>query len=631
MSTLDNQGGGYRAILLFLFVFLVAGIATASASELSIVDSISSTADLEGARDVFVLGDYAYVASSISYSLTVVDVSNPSSISIVDSISSTADLLSANGVFVLGDYAYVASYFSDSLTVVDVSSFIVNNFTINSIDSYDNTYLSNFSADVTYEGETISYDSEDESIITDINGTGFANVTLYKDDYFNNTYENWNVSEPLEANLTPYTAIYAEFIGNDSTIEDFTVTLDGEEYESSGNVSYIPLFNETSNVTLNASGYALDTQELTADPYLQNYTFELYIQNSFNITFFNESTNSILDNSTIDIEFISDSTAFNVSTTNGTYYVDLLTPDSYTIKYNIEGSEVIRDYFTTLNPQSFQELDLYLIDEDISAYYVPEAVDSSSNACQANTISLLRYYVTPNDYKVVEMTRTNSQGQGVLRVKPNNVDYKLLFDGSCGTFTSAPTRIIDTTNTYTITGGQSVLESVQAISDASTSLTYNNATETFVYTWTSTSNVITEGCLEVVKRKNGVRNNFATTCSYGNTGSVFVTINDTNQSTFFASGRLYTGTEFSDETTNNLEISFLGGFFELQNYSPFIALIAFIAIMLFVGVSATSLVIGAVASLAILSTFQLVNIGAGTLITFFVIGGAILYRIAGRT
>lgn len=590
-----------------------------------------------------------------------------------------------------------------------------NNFIITAQDSYTGSSLFNFSAII----NTTTYTTTNGTIKTDIldNSTSLYNIIISSTEsggYFNRTYNDYNVSSNLQANVhqaeisftannrvsgdsvTDYTAtapnsqsntgtnpslnvttgeltytfnktsyydstttanLSALETGNASfTVYDHalnvTVSASGSASESNFTIDVVSLnhiFSETLsttdgwirfnltdgsyNVTLNDSNYELQTVtiNLNSTTNLTNYDFVARTARAFNITFFNETTNDILDNSTINMEFISDSNSFNATTSNGTYYVDLLTPDSYTIKYSIVGSEVIRDYFTTLTPQSFQELDLYLIDEDISAYYVTVAVDSSGNACQQNTISLLRYYVTPNEYKVVEMTRTNSQGQGVLRVKPNNVDYKLLFDGSCGTFTSAPTRLIDTTNTYTITGGQTVLESVSAISGASTGLTYNNVTETFVYTWTSDSNVITQGCLEVFQRKSGVRSNFDTKCSSGNTGSVFVTINDTNQTTYFASGRLYTSTAFSDETTNNLEISFLTGFFELGNYAPFIALLAFIAIVLFVGVNAVSLVIGAVASLAILSTFALVNIGTGTLLTFIAIGIAILYRIAGRT
>ena len=751
---------------LLLIVGLLVGLSSVSASELSITDSITST-DLDRPQSVFVLGDYAYVASDVADSLTVIDISDPASISITDSITST-DLYSAAGVFVLGDYAYVASGGADSLTVIDISDpasisitdsitstdlegaqsvFVLGdyayvasavaksltvidasyytpttNFSITGVDSYTTGALTNFSALI----NGINYSTTNGTIITSIldNSTNLFNVTVSSTEsggYFTRTYNDYNVSSALQADLhqaeisfiannrvTGTSAIEAYSFTVDSLTQSITQTLlggltkmkvnaDNNTYNFSFSGNYYPLstnivttalsnttqtiesydhklnvtvsvasggatennftidlqslnysysetlsttngfmlFNLTPgtyNLTLNDSVHELQTETVVLNDSVNftSYDFDARTARTFDIEFFNETTNQLLSGSDITAEFISDSNSFNVSTINGTLFLDLLTPDAYTIKYRIDGSEVVRDFFVTLNEQSYQEIDLYLIDEEISSYYVAVVVDASNNACQQNTVSLLRYYVSENQYKVVEMSRSNSQGQAVFRVKPNNVDYKFLFDGSCGTFTSAPTRLIDSTNSYTITGGQELLESLYAITGASTSLTYVNGTETFAYTWTSDSNIITQGCLTVLQRKNGVRTVFGTDCATGNTGTASVTINDTNQTTYFASGKLFTSTTFSDGNTNELEVSFVSGFFDDAQYAPFVALIIFVAVVLALGSSASGLVIGSVVSLIGLSFFSFISVTSGTIFSFITIGVAILYLARGR-
>jgi hypothetical protein len=89
----------------------------------SVVGSIvGDETNLNGAFSVAVSGDYAYVASQVSDSLSVVDISIPTSPNIVGSVSDSTVLNGASGVAVSGNYAYVASYLSDSLAVVDIST-----------------------------------------------------------------------------------------------------------------------------------------------------------------------------------------------------------------------------------------------------------------------------------------------------------------------------------------------------------------------------------------------------------------------------------------------------------------------------------------------------------------------------
>jgi hypothetical protein len=95
--------------------------------------SYSSSTYLNGAKGIFVSGSYAYVASNVGDSLTIIDVSDPSNPSYVDDYTNIPRLGNANSVYVSGKYAYVTSADVDGFSVFDVS------------DPSDIVYVSNYS------------------------------------------------------------------------------------------------------------------------------------------------------------------------------------------------------------------------------------------------------------------------------------------------------------------------------------------------------------------------------------------------------------------------------------------------------------------------------------------------------
>ena len=80
---------------------------------------------LNGAKSVYITGKYAYVASVISDSLTIIDISdpnNPTETGVIVNGSGATALNGAISVYVSGKYAYVASSVSDSLSIIDISN-----------------------------------------------------------------------------------------------------------------------------------------------------------------------------------------------------------------------------------------------------------------------------------------------------------------------------------------------------------------------------------------------------------------------------------------------------------------------------------------------------------------------------
>jgi hypothetical protein len=85
---------------------------------------VDSGAKLDNPQSVFVSGDYAYVVSTDSNSLEIIDISNPLLLVHKSSVVSGVDgieMFNPKSVFVSGNYAYVVSY-SNALEIVDVSN-----------------------------------------------------------------------------------------------------------------------------------------------------------------------------------------------------------------------------------------------------------------------------------------------------------------------------------------------------------------------------------------------------------------------------------------------------------------------------------------------------------------------------
>ncbi len=86
----------------------------------TIVGSVSSSI-LDGINSVHVSGKYAYVVSSISDSLRIIDISDPSSPTIAGSFVDTTNLNTPSDVYVSGKYAYVVAQTDNSLRIIDIS------------------------------------------------------------------------------------------------------------------------------------------------------------------------------------------------------------------------------------------------------------------------------------------------------------------------------------------------------------------------------------------------------------------------------------------------------------------------------------------------------------------------------
>lgn len=386
------------------------------------------------------------------------------------------------------------------------------------------------------------------SVKIDVAGNYSKNVTCVIATGLQTTYCN---ATGIYDNLF---TIGAKF--NNAGISNFTVTVEnstlgGRLYQqntTNGSIVFPLIQGYGYYFLMNSSAYSLANNTLRANATTNLYNFSLLSYNTFELTFYNESTGNKLNATNITVQLISNQYSNNYTTENGTLSVNALVPEEYTIRYWRE-ADVPREYYVTLTNQSYQNISLFIVDSGISQLYLPIVYNQYSRPLGGARIQLLRAYINPDNtlsYKVVEMTTTDTNGQGVLRVVPNIINYKLLISHQGTTFTTDPTKFTASTNAYTLSDAQSVLTSLTALPYVYTNVTYITGTQTFVFTWVDNRNIVESGCLIVTKKNNTGFHQVYSSCSDGSSGSIPYTVTDTgNFTSYSALGQLNTNTEFS--------------------------------------------------------------------------------------
>lgn len=399
-----------------------------------------------------------------------------------------------------------------------------------------------------------------------------------------------------------------------------------------GNVTFQTLQGYNYLFSVNGTALELGNATLRANASTNLYNFTLRTANTFNFTVYNESTNTLITEN-VTLQIISGDFAQNYTFTGGNITIPLLTPGEYTITYWVD-QDVPRNYFYVLTSQSYNHVKLYIIDEAISNLYLPIIINGNTVPVANVTVQLLRDYIisgSTHAYSIVEMARTDTNGQAVLRVVPNIVDYKLIITDGSNTLATTPTKFTANTNTYTFSTEGNPTTSLVGYENIAKSLTFDNSTLTYTFTWSDTQNIVSSGCLKVTKFKNGVQTTPLNGCVAGSSGSITHTINDTNGTSYVATATMLTSTTFSTLSAGSLSADFVTTFasFGLVGF-----LIVFIIFLTFVFVGGESGIAGALVSgfLAILIAGAFGFIASSwtaVIVPAAIIIGIIIYKLRG--
>lgn len=382
---------------------------------------------------------------------------------------------------------------------------------------------------------------------------------------------------PTEFNVT------AENVLTSASIDNFTITYSSLNNSHSGTFStttasivFGVINGDTYNVTIDAEDFSLfNNFILKLVSGNTNHTFSLYTTNSIYFYFRYEHNESLIDQA-LEVEIIGDTYSYNHTVNNGTLYIDLISPDSYTIRTNSDGY-LENFYYLNLASRSYNEVTIYLA-PNTSSTIRGVVIDEVNNFLEGAIIRVLKYYSDDNSYKVVGMGKTNFEGETDLIVQKESEYYKFMIYYPAGTLkktTNAMYIYEDTEQlTFQLVLGSPVAGDYLSAFFADYSFIFNDNTNNFRFTFSDVDGLSSQYCIEVYKVNALSALLLNTSCLTSSSGTILIGITPVNGSNYLA--KAYAYYDNSPYFLDSVSVSF-----SLSNTNPlWLFLVIFLTIAL---------------------------------------------------
>lgn len=309
-----------------------------------------------------------------------------------------------------------------------------------------------------------------------------------------------NVSGFYSSNVTLDTSFA---VGGGSTACNYTIT--GITYPSfyelvTSNVTdaSVGIINGTYNVTADCDGYASSWQNVTIENTTQTVSFMLYTTNSLQINIYDEITRNLVTD-TIILNFISDVQSVVGNTSNGTYYVDLLSPSDYELRYYGDDYK-LRSYFVSVPDDSYQNVSIYALKNTYTENQSLSIIvqDFTLSAAIGYRVKLLRYYPDLNDYLFVAMADVNTNGVATFYVdRVNNAYYKILVEKDGVTAYESKAEMITTSQYYITINSLNIFQKYATTLEGDLTLVNTTSPGYFRFTYNNKDSIIDTLTLKV--------------------------------------------------------------------------------------------------------------------------------------
>lgn len=323
---------------------------------------------------------------------------------------------------------------------------------------------------------------------------------------------------------------------NTSTINNFDIYADDVlQGSTTTGIYYIQnLTNTTHKINIRPQYYQWSEANITINETLMNYTFrDLYSTNSINISIYDDTTDVLVPNVTI--ELISDLYASNYTAPTGNTYIEFLTPEDYLIRYDADGYKENYYYFNLTNGTS-SILTLYLSNESDASEITATVYDNINNKLEGALIQVLKYDISTNSYNLVGMAKTNLAGEALLYLYKNTEFYKfyIYYPESTLRLETNPTYIFQDTINFQITISEGVAETFYDVDGIDVSLTFNNDTNNFRFSYSDTGNVADNYCLTTYRISSNTYEQLDNQCLTASSGTILLNVSAINGTSYMA-------------------------------------------------------------------------------------------------
>jgi len=369
----------------------------------------------------------------------------------------------------------------------------------------------------------------------------------------------------LYINYTEYTNMTIEVYNNrtNTSINDFNATIGSTVYTTnSGLITTGILSNDpvTYEITLNSLNY--HTKKLNWTPTSGNLNTSMVPANDLNFVFYDEETNKLLENTTVDIDIFNSMSSYNASG-NVSIYVVYLDYGVYTLRYSAPGYYE-RFYYLNFETNDEFSINLYLINSSVGTEVSVTMYDQNNQLLPDAYIAAMRFFPESNAYYTVEWAKTNFQGETNLHLQLNTEFYKFILYYPFGEIRqiTSETYIYDNSLIFQLQTGQPVLVDYEHSMDITHSLVWLNDSNAFRLTFMDANNVISQACLEIYQttaKGNVLRLN--QTCVASTSGIITTGVPPIN-------GTTYTATAYATISGTDWFLDSLAYTFIPEDYNP---------------------------------------------------------------
>lgn len=441
--------------------------------------------------------------------------------------------------------AYNNDYFNYTVfnhnTTTDLT--VKLNQTIINWDCFEKVTNNNMNCTSPAESTIFNYNVGGNPYTQSINVTGYYerfisfNVTALQNDTFNAT-SIYSTNLTLTSNSTIGSVTSCNYTITGITYPSFTESVIGSPN------TYTGLINGTYNISSDCVGYAILSQSILIENVTQSLNFELLTTNSVQLYFFDAETLLIMNETNITVQFIGTTAQTNI-TSNGSLYVDLLSPDAYTIIFDAEGYRQGSYIFTLLN-RTYNPFNLYMQKENKSQLVLITVKDTYGNYIE-NSIVTIQKYVN-NSWITEQIRETDFQGRTEAHFILSTEFYNFVVSVDDTTYFGALNNdtkkkqiyaedvsngievVINRIDDTTITTYQSLYGIISSLTYVNTS----NITGYFRFSWDDSTNEVHTGLLNVYR--DGVLN--CTSSTTTESGIIYCYINETGNVLYSAKGSI---------------------------------------------------------------------------------------------
>jgi len=466
----------------------------------------------------------------------------------------------------------------------------------------------------------------------------YNNDTIEKEssDYTLNVYNNHTISANFYKNNTLYTPTRTVYDGYTS----FTLTNIGDWVPTSVINFTNPLYWQINITEFNSSDTTTTYNQTVHKIYLNDSSGCVY-PTTLNFSIKNASDEALLSPAGLDIYFDLwyDNSAYSrnytFSYTGNSSYNVCIYPSwaNYTTNAQAQysfGAFADKLYYLTnavLNNVT-QYINLYF--EDGASQVQFTVVDLNDISLQDVTIQVMSYDVGSNTFTTTEILQTDDQGLAYGQLVLGNWYKFILTYNDVVVLETTPSIINSATRTFRVNLASNYLEdNYDVFGNMAHTLTFDNSTLTFDFTYAQSDGTPVSACLEVIKQNVMGNTVLTNTCpSSVASGTIFYTITENiTGATYIANSYIQFGNNSNLLSLDTLSVTFDGQYKEWGLEGVFVTFLLLITVAM-VGiwnpvVAVFLMLIGIIAAI-VMNIFYL---SWGAIVALIIIGIIAMYRM----